>query len=157
METVQKPDGTIKHRETTDYAAAWVKARQVWRQWRLRMLTRKDRSGRLARRLSTKGRPGPNSFNACLDPERVGDLTTEIGNFDRFDYGMHSLRIGREAELRGANVRPELINDITSHTTIGGRAPYSRAERLELVKANRFPCTLPATVTTHRATHPDVP
>ena len=35
-------------------------------------------------------------------------------------------------------MRPELINDITSHTTIGGRAPYSRAERLELVKANRL-------------------
>ena len=64
--------------------------------------------------------------------------TTEIDNFDRFDYGMHSLRIGREAELRGANVRPELINDITSHTTMGGRAPYSRAERLELVRANRL-------------------
>lgn len=63
---------------------------------------------------------------------------TEIVDFERFDYGMHSLRIGREAELRGANVRPELINDITSHTTIGGRAPYSRAERLELVKANRL-------------------
>ena len=51
---------------------------------------------------------------------------------------MHSLRIGREAEPRGAGVRPELINDITSHTTIGGRAPYSHAERLELVKANRL-------------------
>jgi hypothetical protein len=50
---------------------------------------------------------------------------------------MHSLRIGREAELRVANVRPELINDITTHTTVGGRAPYSRAERLELLQACR--------------------
>ena len=63
---------------------------------------------------------------------------TEVPGFDDFDYGMHSLRIGREAELRSADVRPELINDITSHTTIGGRAPYSRAERLELLKASRL-------------------
>ena len=73
---------------------------------------------------------------ACVENRR--HLIEEIENFDRFDYGMHSLRIGREAELRGANVRPELINDITSHTTMGGRAPYSRAERLELVRANRL-------------------
>ena len=33
--------------------------------------------------------------------------------------------------------RPELINDITSHTTVGGRAPYSRVERTELLKASR--------------------
>ena len=63
---------------------------------------------------------------------------TEVPGFADFDYGMHSLRIGREAELRGADVRPELINDITSHTTVGGRAPYSRVERSELLKANRL-------------------
>ena len=34
-------------------------------------------------------------------------------------------------------MRPELINDITTHTTMGGRAPYSRSERLELVQASR--------------------
>jgi hypothetical protein len=62
---------------------------------------------------------------------------TAVSNFAEFDYGMHSLRIGREAELRVANVRPELINDITTHTTVGGRAPYSRAERLELLQASR--------------------
>ena len=62
---------------------------------------------------------------------------TEVPDFADFEYGMHSLRIGREAELRCADVRPELINDITSHTTIGGRAPYSRAERTELVQASR--------------------
>eukprot|EP01048_Picozoa_sp_COSAG05_P036239 COSAG05_NODE_16210_length_351_cov_0.789683_1_plen_74_part_10 len=61
-----------------------------------------------------------------------------VPGFDAFDYGMHSLRIGREAELRCAKVRPELINDITSHTTIGGRAPYSRQERVELLQANRL-------------------
>ena len=63
---------------------------------------------------------------------------TEVPGFEDFEYGMHSLRIGREAELRCADVRPELINDITSHTTIGGRAPYSRAERTELVQASRL-------------------
>ena len=62
---------------------------------------------------------------------------TEVPDFEDFEYGMHSLRIGREAELRCADVRPELINDITSHTTIGGRAPYSRAERTELLQASR--------------------
>ena len=30
-----------------------------------------------------------------------------------------------------------MLNDITSHTTIGGRAPYSRAERQELLQASR--------------------
>ena len=35
-------------------------------------------------------------------------------------------------------MRPELINDITSHTTMGGRAPYSRQERVELLQANRL-------------------
>jgi hypothetical protein len=60
-----------------------------------------------------------------------------IPDWEDFDYGMHSLRIGREAAFRVANVRPELINDITSHTAIGGRAPYSRIERTELLSANR--------------------
>ena len=55
-----------------------------------------------------------------------------------FDYGMHSLRIGRENGLRAADVRPELINDITSHTSIRGRQAYSRAEVAELVTASRL-------------------
>jgi hypothetical protein len=62
---------------------------------------------------------------------------TCVPDWEDFDYGMHSLRIGREAAFRVANVRPELINDITSHTAIGGRAPYSRIERTELLSANR--------------------
>ncbi len=53
------------------------------------------------------------------------------------DYGMHSLRIGRENNLRRADVREELLNDITSHTTTAGRAGYSRAETLELLEASR--------------------
>ena len=54
-----------------------------------------------------------------------------------FDFGMHSLRIGRENGLRAADLRPELINDITSHTSMKGRQAYSRAEVAELVFASR--------------------
>jgi len=53
------------------------------------------------------------------------------------DYGMHSLRIGRENNLRKADVRPELLNDITSHTAMQGRAGYSRQETTELIEASR--------------------
>jgi hypothetical protein len=67
VETVQKPDGTVKHRETTDYGAWRVRASQSFRQWRVRMMARRVEYSR-------KGRPGPNSFNACLQQERVGDL-----------------------------------------------------------------------------------
>jgi hypothetical protein len=58
-------------------------------------------------------------------------------DWSAFDYGMHSLRIGRENGLRAADLRPELINDITSHTSVRGRQPYSRADVAELVSASR--------------------
>ena len=77
VETVVKPDGTVKHRETTDYGAWRVKARQVWKQWRLRVMMRTARDKQrcpTTRRIGSKGQPGPDSFNACLQDERVGDL-----------------------------------------------------------------------------------
>ena len=54
-----------------------------------------------------------------------------------FDYGMHSLWIGRENNLRHADVLADLLNDITSHTSDQGRRSYSRAETEELIKASR--------------------
>ena len=58
-------------------------------------------------------------------------------DWSAFDYGAHSLRIGRENGLRAADLRPELINDITSHTSMKGRQAYSRADVAELVLASR--------------------
>ena len=58
-------------------------------------------------------------------------------DWEFFDYGMHSLRIGRENNLRHADVRADLLNDITSHTSDQGRRSYSRAETEELIKASR--------------------
>ncbi len=58
-------------------------------------------------------------------------------DWSAFDYGAHSLRIGRENGLRAADLRPELINDITSHTSMKGRQAYSRADVAELVSASR--------------------
>ena len=37
-------------------------------------------------------------------------------DWSAFDYGAHSLRIGRENGLRAADLRPELINDISNLT-----------------------------------------
>eukprot|EP01044_Picomonas_judraskeda_P013476 COSAG03_NODE_2040_length_3195_cov_14.095284_5_plen_286_part_00 len=84
VETVVKPDGTVKHRETTDYGAWRVKARRLWRQWRLRVMMRKAEDRQRCpgvRRFATKGQPGPDSFNAGLQSERVGDL--QWGNIQR--------------------------------------------------------------------------
>ena len=50
---------------------------------------------------------------------------------------MHSLRIGRENNLRHADVRADLLNDITSHTSDQGRRSYSRVETEELIQASR--------------------
>ena len=58
-------------------------------------------------------------------------------DWEFFDYGMHSLRIGRENNLRHADVRADLLNDITSHTSDQGRRSYSRAETEELIQASR--------------------
>ena len=70
---------------------------------------------------------------------RTGPRRSDPGTeWSAFDYGMHSLRIGRENGLRAADVRPELINDITSHTSMRGRQAYSRAEVAELVTASRL-------------------
>ena len=77
VETVTKADGTVKHRETTDYGAWRVKAWRLWREWRLRVMVRKAEDRRRCpnvRRFATKGQPGPESFNAGLQSERVGDL-----------------------------------------------------------------------------------
>lgn len=63
--------------------------------------------------------------------------TRRSPDWSAFDYGMHSLRIGRENDLRAADIRPELINDITSHTSMRGRQAYSRADVAELVHASR--------------------
>ena len=65
VETVVKPDGTVKNRETTDYGAWRVKARRLWRQWRLRVMMRKAEDRQRCpgvRRFATKGQPGPDSF-----------------------------------------------------------------------------------------------
>lgn len=77
VETVVKPDGTLKERETTDYGAERSQAVEAIRQWRVRILRRRQRDvGRdwQARRYGAKGRPGLDSYNACVQNERVGDL-----------------------------------------------------------------------------------
>ena len=60
-----------------------------------------------------------------------------VPNWEEYDYGLHSLRIGRNNALIAAEQRPELINDITSHTSTQGRQSYSRAEVTMLVEASR--------------------
>jgi hypothetical protein len=60
-----------------------------------------------------------------------------IPDWDIHDFGCHSLRIGREAMLRLSGARPETINDVTSHTTTAGRAPYSRLEHDDALAAHR--------------------
>ena len=60
-----------------------------------------------------------------------------ITNWADFDYGMHSLRIGRENAFRAADIDASVINDITSHTTTAGRQPYTRMQVAELVQASR--------------------
>jgi hypothetical protein len=39
-----------------------------------------------------------------------------ISDWEIHDYGCHSLRIGREAQLRMSGARADTITDITSHT-----------------------------------------
>ena len=92
VEVVVKPDGTVKLRETTDYGAWRVKARQLWRQWRLRVMMRTSadrRSCSSVRKFGGKGQPGPDSFNACIQSERVGDL--QWGNVYSFAEAMDVL------------------------------------------------------------------
>jgi hypothetical protein len=68
---------------------------------------------------------------------RAAAQRCNIENWNDFDYGAHSLRIGRENALRAADIDASVINDITSHTTTAGRQPYSRLQITELVQASR--------------------
>jgi hypothetical protein len=60
-----------------------------------------------------------------------------ISDWEIHDYGCHSLRIGREAQLRMSGARADTITDITSHTSEQGRAAYTRQETADVLAANR--------------------
>ena len=68
---------------------------------------------------------------------RAAAQRCNIADWADFDYGAHSLRIGRENAFRAANIEASVINDITSHTTTAGRQPYSRMQITDLVQASR--------------------
>ena len=83
---------------------------------------------------------GPNS--PALSTEQMSRAMRAIAeqvitDWEKFDYGMQSLRIGRENPWRKAGARPELLNDMTTHTSMLGRQAYSRAEQEEVLIADR--------------------
>eukprot|EP01048_Picozoa_sp_COSAG05_P010695 COSAG05_NODE_957_length_6426_cov_16.557768_8_plen_266_part_00 len=61
-----------------------------------------------------------------------------VPNWEDFDYGGHSLRIGRENALRHVGTRPELLNDLSTHTSMQGRQSYSEMEVDEIVEADEM-------------------
>ena len=83
---------------------------------------------------------GPNS--PALSTEQMSRAMRAIAeqvitDWEKFDYGMQSLRIGRENAWRKTGARPELLNDMTTHTSMLGRQAYSRAEQEEVLIADR--------------------
>ena len=83
------------------------------------------------------------SYSLALSTETLREVLRaaaqrcNIADWADFDYGAHSLRIGRENAFRAANIEASVINDITSHTTTAGRQPYSRMQITDLVQASR--------------------
>ena len=77
------------------------------------------------------------STDTLREALRAAAQRCSIENWNDFDYGAHSLRIGRENALRAADIDASVINDITTHTTTAGRQPYSRLQIAELVQASR--------------------
>jgi hypothetical protein len=74
---VLKDDGSEKTREVTDYAALREEtARDSWQQQRVWILSMKGKAEpwMKLRVRNTKGRPGPDSYNANIDKERIGDV-----------------------------------------------------------------------------------
>jgi hypothetical protein len=61
-----------------------------------------------------------------------------VPDWEVYDYGAHSLRIGRENAWRATDkATPEFLNDMTTHSTTEGRMPYSRMQIEEILQVDR--------------------
>jgi hypothetical protein len=90
-----KADGRVKEREVTDYAAAreqhHLLLRPPLRELKLRVaqLQVTQPAQKASLHLRKKGRPGRDSFNACVSKERIGEF--EYGKMAEFMRGIDIL------------------------------------------------------------------